>query len=139
MALEAELRRIAESAVGRAGDDEELAGIVPAEPRPGARVYVCAYVRADDENETSWLVLDSDGHPVEDRSLVRDAVAISALSELAEEALGIEPEEARVASPEYLDELGAKGGAELAGALKQTETVDELVRDVERGYKRPLR
>jgi len=45
-----------------------------------------------------------------------------------------------VASPALLDSLGAGGGPALAGALQQaTETVDELVRDVERNYKRPLR
>ena len=85
MALDLELRRIAEAAVTYCRDGEELAGIIPAEPAVGVRLYVCAY---RDGEETSWLMLDSDGSPVEDRSLVRDAVSIAALYELAEEAAG---------------------------------------------------
>ena len=128
--MEAELRRIAEAAVEHAGDGEELAGIVPAEPSEGARVYLCAY---RDGEATTWLVLDADGAPVEDRSLVRGAVSIAALWELANELRGDEPDGAEVASPALLDRAAyAQAIAQAAG------TVDELVRDVERGYKRPL-
>jgi hypothetical protein len=137
VALDEELRRAAEAAVAYAADGEELAGIVPAEPGLGIRAYVCAF---GVPGQTTWLVLDADGSPVEDRSLVHEAVAIAGLCELAEAAAGVEPEQARVASPALLDSLGAGGGPALAGALQQaTETVDELVRDVERNYKRPLR
>jgi hypothetical protein len=140
VALEAELRRIAEAAVGYAGEDEELAGIVPAEPRSGARVYVCAYRNGE---ETSWLVLDARGSPVVDRALVRDSVAIAGLVELAEDAAGLEaPGEPRVATAAELDGLGAATGDRqgFATVMQQaTATVEELVRDVERGYKRPLR
>ena len=84
-------------------------------------------------------MLDATGVPVEERALVRDAVSIAALCEVAEEAAGVEPDSARVASPALLDELGADAGAELAEAVKGAAgTVEELVRDVERGYKRPL-
>jgi len=77
--------------------------------------------------------------PVQDVQLVRDAVSIAALCELAEEATGAEPEEARVASPALLDELGATGGAEVAAAVGgASEAVAELVTDVERGYKLEL-
>jgi hypothetical protein len=134
MALDQELRRIAEVAVTYCRDGEELSGIVPAEPAAGARVYVCAY---RDGEETSWLVLRADGAPVEDRSLVRDAVSIAALYELAEEAAGAEDDEPRVATPAGLDALGSS--ASVLEAIKQgTGTIDELVRDVERGYKVPL-
>jgi hypothetical protein len=135
MALDLELRRIAESAVTYCRDGEELAGIIPAEPTVGVRLYVCAY---RDGEEASWLVLDSDGSPVEDRSLVRDAVSIAALYELAEEAAGKGDEGERpVATPAELDALG--GAANVVETIKQaTGTIDELVRDVERGYKRPL-
>jgi hypothetical protein len=134
MALDQELRRIAEVAVTYCRDGEELSGIVPAEPTAGARVYVCAY---RDAEETSWLVLRADGAPVEDRSLVRDAVSIAALYELAEEAAGAEDDEPRVATPAGLDALGSS--ASVLEAIKQgTGTIDELVRDVERGYKVPL-
>jgi hypothetical protein len=135
MALDLELRRIAEAAVTYCRDGEELAGIIPAEPAVGVRLYVCAY---RDGEETSWLVLDSDGSPVEDRQLVRDAVSIAALYELAEEAAGKGDEgERRVATPADLDALGSS--ANIVETIKQaTGTIDELVRDVERGYKRPL-
>jgi hypothetical protein len=136
MGLDDDLRRTAEAARVYAADGEELVGIVPAEPAGGLRLYVCAYGRLE---EATWLVLDATGVPVEERILVRDAVSIAALCEVAEEAAGIEPNAPRVASPAYLDEVGAGSGPELAGAVKgATGTVDELLRDVERGYKRPL-
>jgi hypothetical protein len=134
--VEAELRRIAEAAAGYAGEGEELAGIVPAEPSYGVRVYLCAY---RDGEETAWLVLDAHGAPVDNRSLVRDAVSIAALWELANELHGDEP--GGVASPALLDQVAAS--AENSGAFAReiaqaTGTVEELVRDVERGYKLPL-
>jgi len=85
--LDDDLRRTAEAAVVHAADGEELVGIVPAEPASGLRLYVCAYGR---EDEATWLVLDATGVPVEERALVRDAVSIAALCEVAEEAAGIE-------------------------------------------------
>ena len=58
---------------------------------------------------------------------------------MAEAAAGVEPDSARVASPVLLDELGADAGSEIAEAVKGAAgTVEDLVRDVERGYKRPL-
>jgi hypothetical protein len=84
--LESDLERIAEPAASFAGASETLVGIVPAEPAAGLRFYLCAYQWTS--GETSWLVLDRDGRPVRERSLVRDAVSIAALCELAEEAAG---------------------------------------------------
>jgi hypothetical protein len=138
VALDQELRRIADAAVTHCAEGEELTGIVPAEPASGVRVYVCSYESGD---ERSWLVLDSAGHAVEDRSLVRDAVSIAALYELAEDAIGALDGEPRVATPAELDALGASA-ADHSGfveTMKQARaTVDELVREVERGYKRNL-
>jgi hypothetical protein len=132
--LEQDLRRIAEAAAKDAVEGEDVAGIVPAEPASGIRLYVCAYGNQD---ATSWLVLDATGVAVSDRVLVRDAVSIAALCEVAEEAAGVEPDSARIASPALLDEPGA--GPEVAEALKAAAgTVEELIRDVERGYKLPL-
>jgi hypothetical protein len=140
MALDQELRRIAEAAVTYCAEGEELVGIVPAEPAVGVRVYVCAY---RDDEVASWLVLDADGTPVEDRALVKDTVSIAALYELAEEAADTGPEaEPRIATPALLDSLGAsvEDHAGFLEAMKRaTGTVDELVRDVERGYKVSLR
>ena len=84
-------------------------------------------------------MLDATGVPVEDRSLVQEAVSIAALCELAEDAAGVEPDAARVATPALLDELGTRGGATVAGAVEAASaTVAELAADVERGYKLPL-
>jgi hypothetical protein len=135
VALDQELRRIADAAVAYCAEGEELTGIVPAEPGSGVRVYVCAYQTGD---ERSWLVLDSDGHAVQDRSLVRDAVSIAALYELAEDAVGASDGEPRVATPAELDALGASVAdrSGFAETMKQASgTVDELLREVESGYK----
>jgi hypothetical protein len=139
VSLDEELRRVAEVAVTYCRDGEELAGIVPAEPGSGGRVYLCAY---RDGAETSWLVLDANGKPVDDRALVKDAVSIAALCELAEEADGSGNGETILATPAHLDSLGAaaEDRVAFAEAMKRAAvTVDELVRDVERGYKVPLR
>jgi hypothetical protein len=136
MALDRDLRRIAEAAGSFADPGEDVTGIVPTEPANGLRLYVCAY---GNEEATGWLVLDATGVVVQDRALVHEAVSIAALCEVAEDAAGVEPIAPRVATPALLDELGAGGGSELAAAVKgATETVEELVRNVERGYKRPL-
>ena len=74
MTLAAELERIAQST----GAD----AVLPAEPHPGERIYVCAF---EDAGGRTWLALDGDGEPVADRQRVRDAVSILALCELAEE------------------------------------------------------
>jgi hypothetical protein len=86
MALEEDLARAREAAGSQAGPGEELVGIIPTEPG-GARVYLCAYARGDG-NERGWLALDAEGQPVADRALVRDAVSLAALCELAEESAG---------------------------------------------------
>jgi len=136
MELDSDLRRIAEAAGRHAADGEEVSGIVPTEPAGGIRLYVCAY---GDGETKAWLVLDATGVPVQDRSLVHDAVSIAALCEVAEDAAGIEPESPRVARPALLDELGAEGGPAVAAAVKgAADSVAELARDVERGYKLPL-
>jgi hypothetical protein len=136
VALDRDLERVAERAAAYAAEGEDVAGIVPAEPASGIRLYVCAY---GSEETTSWLVLDATGVPVSDRELVRDAVSIAALCEVAEDAAGLEPDSARVASPGLLDELGKDAGPEVAEAVKGAAgTVEQLVRDVERGYKQLL-
>jgi hypothetical protein len=85
VALDEQLREAVDSAVRFASDGEELSGVVPAEPASGERVYLCVYSRGE---EQSWLALDEGGRPVDDRKLVRDAVSIAAMCELAEETAG---------------------------------------------------
>jgi hypothetical protein len=83
--LDDDLRRIAEAAVRYAEPEEDLAGIVPAEPATGSRAYLCAYRSGE---KTAWLVLDDEGRPVERRDEVREVVSIAALCEVAEEVAG---------------------------------------------------
>ena len=85
MGLEDEINTAREAALGFAAEDEELVGVVPAEPAEGRRVYFCAYSAGGGRR---WLALDGGGAVVEERSLVRDAVSIAALCELAEENAG---------------------------------------------------
>src|SRR5919199_2175544 len=83
MSLREELERVAEPARRFAAPGETLAGILSAEPEPGARVYLCAFV--DEAGERSWVALDAEGEPITSRAAVREAVSIAALCELAEE------------------------------------------------------
>lgn len=85
MALSDELRRIADAAVVFAGPEEELSAVIPTEPLGAQRVYLVAYTSSQAK---SWLALDADGLPVTDRRVLRDAVSIAAMCELAEETAG---------------------------------------------------
>ncbi len=85
MALADEILRAKEAARSFADRDEEVVGIVPTEPRRGERVYLCAYARGD---ERRWLAIDACGSPVGERALVREAVSVAAMCELAEESAG---------------------------------------------------
>ena len=76
-----------------------------------------------------------------DRSLLREAVSIAALCELADELSG-EPDDVapRVASPAYLDAVGAASSPALAETLKQgTVAVEGLMAEVESTHKVELR
>ncbi|MEX0817716.1 MAG: hypothetical protein WD027_09725 [Gaiellales bacterium] len=86
MALEDDLARAREAADAHAEPGEEVVGIVPTEPG-GTRLYLCAYAGGDG-SQRAWLALDEEGCPVVDRALVRDAVSLAALCELAEESAG---------------------------------------------------
>jgi hypothetical protein len=173
-----ELESVAEAAQPYVRDGERLAAIIPAEPARGTRVYMCAF---DSPHGRTWLGLDSAGRAIESRALVRDAVSIAALCELAEESAGggdldalrmrldelaagegVEVAAARgallelqgvleaaprVASPAYLDRIGAAtrrleqefggvGGSPFAEAMKQgVISVDGLTAEVEACYK----
>jgi hypothetical protein len=85
VSLEDEIAAAAQVAAAHAADGEELEGVIPAEPGRGARVYLCAFRRGE---EQSWLALDAQQRPIADRALVREAVSIAAMCELAEESAG---------------------------------------------------
>jgi hypothetical protein len=82
VALAEELESVAVAVVRFAEEGEELVGVLAAEPASGERLYVCAFERGEDR---SWLVVDAEGAPVEDRARMREAVSIAAVCELAEE------------------------------------------------------
>jgi hypothetical protein len=86
VALEDDLERIASAARSLARPGEELAAVIPAEPAAAQRVYLCAFI--DDARTRTWLLLEESGRPVADRALVREAVSIAAMCELAEEVAG---------------------------------------------------
>ena len=84
MGLQEEIASAYAAAAAYAEGGEELVGVVPAEPA-GIRLYICAFER---NGEAAWIALDEEGSPVADPALVRDAVSIAALCELAEESAG---------------------------------------------------
>jgi hypothetical protein len=97
--LSEDLERIAAAAEELAGPEEALAGVIPTEPESGQRVYLCAFCsppskargahgKPGEGQARTWVALDDEAGPVGDRSLVRSAVAIAALCELAEESAG---------------------------------------------------
>jgi hypothetical protein len=120
-----ELDEVARSA----GAHGAVSGVLAAESAGGERSYLVSY--GEDEGR-EWLLLDAEGQPVADRSRVREVASLVAMSELAAELAGAD-DEARVASPAYLDEMGT---AELRAT---TGIVDAFVSEVEARYKLPLR
>jgi hypothetical protein len=84
MTLADELDGIAAAAATLSAEGEQVLAVLPTEARAGRRVYLCAYGSGDGGPET-WLALDAEGRPVAERDVVRDAVSIAAMCELAEE------------------------------------------------------
>ena len=135
--LDRELEDVAIAAAAFAAGGEEVAAIVAAEPSPDRRTYLCAFEGPDGR---TWLALDPDGAPVTSRDRVRESVSIAAACEVAEESSGSAEDAPRVASPAYLDRLGEQHGPGVAAALGGAVGVaEELAREVESGYKLPLR
>lgn len=85
MSLGDDLARIAAAAAEYAEAGEHLSGILAAEPIRGERVYVCSF---DGGERRTWLALDDAAAPVRARSLIREAVSIAAMCEIAEETAG---------------------------------------------------
>ena len=138
MALSDDVSRIAEAAARFAAPGETLGAVIAVEPSSGERVYLCAFSAEDGTH--SWLALDDAGAPVRNRTRVRDAASIAALVEVAEESTAAPvASKPRLASPSYLDSLGAGAAGEVAGALQGAlPAIDELTRDLELNYKLDL-
>jgi hypothetical protein len=125
VSLEDDLGSAAEAAAAFAGQNERIEAIFAAEPGPGRRLYLCAYLGGAGR---TWLVLDDAGHAVTDRALVREAVSLAALCEIAGEAADDEPP--RLASPAYLDAVGSADALAVAYSA-----VESLTQEVEAAYK----
>ena len=139
VALSDDVRRIGDAAEHFAATGERVEAVLAAEPAPGVRTYLVAF--SSTGAVQSWLALDEAGGPVSSRDRVRDAVSINALCELAEEAVAEEVVTAppRIASPQYLDTLGATAEGQLTGAIQGAlGAVEELAKDVEANYKLEL-
>ncbi len=85
MTLGDELAAAAAAAAAFADEGEWVAGVIAAEPVGSGRVYLCSFELAE---RLRWLALDATLAPIRRRSVVRDAVTISALCEIAEESAG---------------------------------------------------
>jgi len=85
MALSDDLERIAAAAAGFAAPGERVTGVLAVQPGESGRVFLCAF---ESGGEYGWLALDDETRPVESRRLVREAAALAALCEVAEEVAG---------------------------------------------------
>lgn len=83
--LEDQLAAAAAAAREHEEPGERLTGVVAAEPVSGERLFLCSY---ELDGARSWLALDTAGAAVADRSLVREAISIAAMCEIAGETAG---------------------------------------------------
>jgi hypothetical protein len=130
MGLEDDLLDAAEQAAAFAAPGERVSAVLAAEPSEGQRVYIYSY---EGDDGRSWLALDENGEAVSSHALLREAVSLVALCEIAEEAAGIEVVHPRLATPAYLDRIGTP---DVAASF---QAVDGLLQDVESAYKQELR
>jgi hypothetical protein len=86
VALADELERIAALALGHVDAGDLVSAVIPTEPSPGRRVYLCAFDGAD--GYRSWLALDAEGGSIADRRDLREAITVAVLCEVAAEAAG---------------------------------------------------
>jgi hypothetical protein len=117
MTLEQELETTLAAAGRHARPDEQAVAVMATEPA-GARVYVVAFAAGDD---LGYVALDGAGAPVSDRRLVKDAVALAALAERAEEVSGATLAEELVErfgeAAAVLRRIGDKNAADAAEAV----------------------
>jgi hypothetical protein len=87
---EIDLAMAAEAALALVDDDEEVAAVIPCDPRgDGALVFLCALRERAGDELTGWAAVDAAGAAIGDEDVVRRAASIAALCETAEEAAGV--------------------------------------------------
>jgi hypothetical protein len=121
VSLANDLERVAGLAAAHAADGEGVAAVIPTEPSPGARVYLCAF--EDGTGARTWLALDDGGAPLAARAAVREAVSIAGLCEVAEESAG---------GGDLDDLLSQLVALRLTEAPAGIEHAEEAVRELQR-------
>lgn len=135
MALADDLVEIRALAAAHGAEGEVVSAVIPAEPTPGDRVYLCTFDGAD--GLRSWLAVDVSGTPVVSRRRLREAVSISALCEVAAESAGGGDLDAlldrlrevrETEAPEGIEdaEKAARALRDLVGVPPQLATPDRL-------------
>jgi hypothetical protein len=109
-----ELEDAAVRAAAHIGEGDVVSGVLPTEPEPGRRVYLCAIDGAD--GTRGWIGVRADGAAVGSRSELRAAVSIAALCEVAVESAGGGDLDGLIASLAELREREAPEGIEDAEA-----------------------
>jgi hypothetical protein len=122
VSLDDELERAVEHALAAAEAGSSVSGVLPTEPQPGLRVFVCSVDGAD--GTRGWLAVRADGSAVTARPDLRAAVSIAALCEIAAESAGGGDLDGLIASLADLREREAPEGIEDA------EEAARLLRDV---------
>jgi len=112
VSLSDDLARAAERAIAHAAPGDSVSAVLPAEPRAGERVYLCALDGHD--GYRSWIAVREDGTPVTTRRELREVVSIAALCEVAGEAAGGGDVDGLIASLVTLRETEAPPGIEDA-------------------------
>jgi hypothetical protein len=122
VSVEEQLLAAHEAAGAHAEPGEQVLAVLPAEPGRGRTVFLAAY--GPPGGTPTYLALDGDHRPVADRQLVKDAVTMLALAELAEEASGA------VAADDLRGRF-QEAGRVLAGR-PQAEAADAVVAALDR-------
>jgi hypothetical protein len=121
MTLEQELEATLAAARGHARGDEQPVAVIATEPGTSRRVYVVAFAAGDD---LAYIALDEAGAAVSDRRLVRDAVALAALAERAEEVSGATAAEELIARfSDAAERLRPSQNGDLAAAAAGADAV----------------
>jgi hypothetical protein len=133
----ADLAGAAEAALALVDDDEEIAAVLPCDPRgQGEIVFLCAF-RGDageaGDDLTGWLAIDAHGAPLRDEDAIRRAASIVALCETVEEAAGVTEIDALVAAIERARKLGAD--LPLVSALASCEPPARALADAASGIR----
>jgi hypothetical protein len=129
MALEDDVRQAAEQARrlprrASASRPCSLPSRPPARASTSARSRATRVVRGSRSTRAAKALTN--------RAVVREAVSLLALCEIAEEAAEIEVVHPRLATPAYLDSIGTP---DVAASM---HAVDALLQDVESAYKQEL-